>query len=423
MIHAGWSPPFTAQEIGRALEINPDNIASVEEWRINTIAFRAGIDSTILHDPADVANAEKTARARTLAPALRLIVQTHGTNAHRKVLKTIRKHAPKEWAKPIEQVQRAIRKAQREHVLESRRTMGETGWKYNAETDSWDRLTIAFPAGFRATLDVARVLDYFEAHDPTPTREQEQKNARTSKRVEEAREQDRRLSKFRKLPEHKLEGTDYTTVRLADLDHDLEHKGKATRRRIASDTGKNPRRVSRWIDDPSRRVFDRRVRARGGVVLIDQSGSMSLDRSDIDRLLEQAGGAIVIGYSNIGGDRANVWIHAQNGQRSSTTPTGGSENGVDGNVLVYALSRREQRRDPVLWVTDGRCYDSRGSLDNRTAEILERTVKKHNVTMLDNIDEAITELARLARGNNARTRVNRFIQAKADNYRTNREDY
>lgn len=424
MIHAGWSPPYTAQEIGDATYIDPADIASVEEWRINAIAFRAGIDSTILHDPGDVATAEKLARSRQFAPAMRLIVATHGTNAHRRVLKAIRKHAPKEWAKPIGHIQREIRRVRREYVLESRRTRTHRMNHYEPTTGEWVGRDLTLPDGFRATLDLARTLTNWAKQDPTPTRAQEKERDEREEKQRRAREQQERDEEttrhYRELPQHDLEGTGYESVRLATLDHDLEHKGKHARRRIASDTGKNPRRVSRWIDDPARRVFDRKIRARGGVVLIDQSGSMSLDRSDIDRLLEHAGGAIVIGYSDLGSRRANVWVHAQNGQRSSTTPTGGSANSVDGSALRYAISRRENRRDPVLWVTDGKCYEKGGGLSDSTCAILEREVRRHNVTMVENIDDAIRELARLARGNNARTRVNRLIQQYANNH--NRKD-
>lgn len=421
MIHAGWSPVYTAQEIANVTGLDPTDIASVEEWRVNAIAFRAGIDSTILHDPGDVATAEKLARSRQFAPAMRLIVATHGTNAHRRVLKAIRKHAPKQWAQPMGDIQRAIRRVRREYVLESRRSRTITHYHRDPETRDMVRVDLTIPDGFRATLDLARVLTNWATADPTPTRQQEREDDEARDNARRAREeQDREddaLRRFRRLPEHNLEGTGYDTVRLADLDHTLAHKGKHARRRIASDTGKNPRRVSRWIDDPARRVFDRKVRARGGVVLIDQSGSMSLDRSDIDRLIEHAGGVIVIGYSDIGQSRANVWVHAQNGQRSSTTPTGGRGNGVDGSALRYAISRRENRRDPILWVTDGGCFEKKGGgLPDETCAILEREVKKHNVTMLDTIDDAIRELARLARGNNARTRVNNVIHSGALNH-------
>lgn len=420
MIHAGWSPAYTAHEIGHSTHIDPENIACAEEWRINAIAFRAGIDSTILHDPGDVATAEKLARSRQFAPAMRLIVATHGTNAHRRVLKAIRKHGPKEWVKPIAQIQASIRRARREHILEHRGTIIERTYHRDSETGSWVARDLSIPRGFRATLDLARVLDSWQKSDPTPTRAQEKERDEREEKQRRAREQrereDETTTHYRELPEHDLEGTGYESVRLATLDHDLEHRGKHARRRIASDTGKNPRRVSRWIDDPARRVFDRKIRARGGVVLIDQSGSMSLDRSDIDRLLEHAGGAIVIGYSDIGSRRANVWVHAQNGQRSSTTPTGGRSNSVDGSALRYAISRRENRRDPILWVTDGGCFEKGGGLPDSTCAILEREVTRHNVTMVENIDDAIRELARLARGNNARTRVHEVIHSGATNH-------
>ena len=421
MIHAGWSPIDPPATLGELLGHDPANIAAVEEWRVNAIAFRAGVDSTILHDPGDVATAEKLARSRQFAPALRLVVSTHGTNAHRRALKAIRQHAPKEWQPAIQAVQRAIRRARKDHNLADRRTARVGGWQSqldeNGRRTLVDWVTRPIPRGFMATLDVVRVLEREIDNDPTPRPGEKPRETERDRRAKKRKER-AALEKFREFPEFDLEGTGYESVRLLDIDHDLEHKGKQARRRIAADTGKNPRRVSRWIDDPARRVFDRKIRARGGVVLIDQSGSMKLDRADIDRLLEHAGGAIVIGYSDVGENLANVWVHAQNGKRSNSTPIGGSDNNVDGSALMYALSRRAQRRDPVLWVTDGRCYEaSPHGLRPSTCAILERVVQRHNVTMLDNIDDAIRELARLARGNNPRTHVNWYVAALAKRHK------
>ena len=416
MVHAGWSPIQTASEIARkhVRDLDADDVRACEEWRVNAIAYSIGIDSTLLHDPGAEADAIKFARARQLAPALRLIVETHGTNAHRRVLKNLRKHAPEEWAKPIVSVQKAIRDTRRAHNLADRRTATiNTHEEPGVET---------VPRGFLATIDLAKILAWWRRFDPTPTRaEEEERKGRQARAQEESRREEdeqRAMRKFRERPEFDLEGTDYESVRLAHLEHTLRQTGKIARKKIASDTGKNPRRIARVVTDPSRRVFDRKIRARGGVVLIDQSGSMSLDRSDIDRLLEHAGGAIVIGYSNTGASRANVWVHAQNGQRANHTPTGGSNNDVDGSALVYAIHRREQRRDPIIWVTDGKCYEpGSNSIRPKTGAILANLVERERVTMVDNIEQAIHELGRLARGNNPRTHVHPYIRQLATTYK------
>jgi Mg-chelatase subunit ChlD len=417
LVHAGWSPILTPNEIARKhpSELDPEDVRACEEWRVNAIAYSIGIDSMILHDPGAEADAIKFARARQLAPALRLIVETHGTGAHRRVLKNLRKHAPEEWAKPIAHIQKAIRDTRRAHNLADRQTATIRTYERDQFGNVERMSSETIPRGFLATIALAQDLAWWQRNDPTPTRaEEEERKGRQARAVEKARQQEaeeRASRNFRERPEFDLEGTNYESVRLAHLEHTLRQTGKIARKKIASDTGKNPRRIARIVTDPSRRVFDRKIRARGGVVLIDQSGSMSLERSDIDRVLEHAGGAIVIGYSNTGKNRANVWVHAQNGQRALFTPTGGSANDVDGSALVYAISRREQRRDPIIWVTDGGCYEpGSNSIRPKTGAIVANLVERERVTMVKDIESAISELGRLQRGNQPRTKLDPIFQ-------------
>ena len=74
------------------------------------------------------------------------------------------------------------------------------------------------------------------------------------------------------------------------------HNGNLGKVKIASPTGRNPRRIHRMLTDPHRRIFDRSKRNSGGVVLIDGSGSMHIESNDILKILNAAPGATVAMY-------------------------------------------------------------------------------------------------------------------------------
>lgn len=52
--------------------------------------------------------------------------------------------------------------------------------------------------------------------------------------------------------------------------------GKLGRREIATNEGKYPKAFYRLVTDPYRRIFKRKTRSLGGVVVFDCSGSMGL---------------------------------------------------------------------------------------------------------------------------------------------------
>jgi hypothetical protein len=133
------------------------------------------------------------------------------------------------------------------------------------------------------------------------------------------------------------------------------------RKRVASQIGRNPRHLSRLLTDPEKRVFDRKVRGKGGIVLIDQSGSMGLSDSDLWGLLEAAPGAVIIGYSHRPGSSnvPNIWVMAERGKviDRDALPHGNGGNGVDGPALDFAQKQRKSG-EPFIWVCDGIVTDA-----------------------------------------------------------------
>ena len=100
---------------------------------------------------------------------------------------------------------------------------------------------------------------------------------------------------------------------------------------------------SRLLTDDARRAFAQRTSVHGGIVVIDQSGSMELEESALRALLQRAPDALVVGYSHRpgdGGSTPNVWILAERGAVATSCPSGNVGNGVDGAVLRWAVARR-----------------------------------------------------------------------------------
>lgn len=171
--------------------------------------------------------------------------------------------------------------------------------------------------------------------------------------------------------------------------------GAIGKKRVATDVGRNPRRISRLLTDPQRRIFDRIVKGQGGVVLVDTSGSMCLSQDDVKALVTHAPSALVAMYS--GGGKPNLWVIANKGKMVQKLPHPHGSNGVDFPALVWAIKKRQRVSSPVIWVSDG--YVT-GKGDTHTPELIMdciRLCKKHGVYVVPTPDDAIELLKRLQR--------------------------
>lgn len=169
--------------------------------------------------------------------------------------------------------------------------------------------------------------------------------------------------------------------------------GRIGRKRIASATGKNPRHLDRLLTDPERRIFDRRARGKGGVVLIDQSGSMHLDANDIQRMIAEAPGCVIIGYSHSPRSKGvpNIWIMANRGKVCETIPSGNGGNGVDGPAIRFALTHR-RTGEPMIWVCDGYVTDAHDNNAPNLTDECAALVTKNRIHMVHNTEEAVEAL-------------------------------
>lgn len=180
------------------------------------------------------------------------------------------------------------------------------------------------------------------------------------------------------------------------------HNGNLGKVKIASPTGRNPRRIHRMLTDPYRRVFDRTRRKSGGVVLIDGSGSMRVDSSDVLKILNAAPGATVALYAHREGskDVPNFWVLAKDGKMIDKLPERhGMGNGVDGPALRWAIKAKRFVNEPLLWVCDGHVTDGEhdSTYAHLTAEARALAIKAKAV-MHRQIEHAVTYLKQVAQG-------------------------
>lgn len=172
--------------------------------------------------------------------------------------------------------------------------------------------------------------------------------------------------------------------------------GAIGRKRVASNTGRNPRRMHRYLTDPDRRIFDKYVKASGGVVLIDCSGSMSLSKEEVRDMMLAAPGCTVLAYST-GWRGENLFILGEKGKVCDTLPRFAGGNGNDLPAIQYAVSRRDNAKTPVIWVTDGQVYRPHGGGEYDERECAEYA-RKNNVHMEYSPQKAIEYLQGLQRG-------------------------
>ena len=181
----------------------------------------------------------------------------------------------------------------------------------------------------------------------------------------------------------------------------INHTGKLGRRIIASDSGREIRYLNRMVSDPDKRVFSRKTRALGGVVVIDASGSMHLSEDDLDRLLKASAGATVLMYS--GGynnpNKPNVWVIARKGRMVRKLPSVPGDNAVDGPALVYASSLRDRGSQPLIWVSDGYVTGVNTGHTNRNLQKdIENITRRHRVIRVNDVEDAEKLMKRLQGG-------------------------
>jgi len=138
------------------------------------------------------------------------------------------------------------------------------------------------------------------------------------------------------------------------LTQNLKHKIKGATHK-PNEYGVIPHYTDRYFSD--KRMFRVKKNIRGGTVLIDASGSMSLSEDDIMSIIEALPAGLVAMYSGTsdkrrvtarGGGDGELCILAKNQRMVSKLPASLVENIVDYPALVW-LSKMPK---PRIWVSD-----------------------------------------------------------------------
>lgn len=369
MVRAKLSPAHLGASIEDVEDVPINCRDMAEALRANVVAktVYSGYTAKCGHEKFLAEQAVKSLDAGSI---MDLIVRTAHTDAARSVMANLKKAAkdqPK-VLKFINDVNATVR-----HYKDPARFSDNEHWTNNVEGDTlttgdWHSYNLAY---ILAGLG-GRQLVPGRPGDLPPTDEETQRA---------------------------MDGAGFAELVLDRLPLTERVAGRLGRKRIATNVGVNPRRINRLLTDPELRIFDRRARSVGGVILIDQSGSMHLSTSEVWELIKASPGCTIIGYSHSPGseDVPNVWVLAERGHVAATVRDGNGGNGVDGPALVFALSKHK-KGEPFIWVCDGYVTGRHDEYTPEGAEFCRSLVRKHRIHMAYNVGEGIEALKQVRDG-------------------------
>jgi hypothetical protein len=352
LMHARVSPATLTWAEGLR-DVNARALECAEEFRVNTLVARVGFDATLLCDGSEKLGATRLAAAGEWDQAVCFLLAVLGTGAERDYLTAIRRRRP-QWMAGL----RAVRK----------RALASVSGLSNAALGATSLDESGAPAGYaRVTIPLARVLTQAMAAHPPEGAEA--------------------LRAFRRSLEpggRRAPTGRFAPLVVAPSDLTLHSGAPALRRRRATTTGTVLARPSRLLTDERRRAFVRHAGARGGVVVVDQSGSMDIDPNELAALVRDSPACVVVGYSHRPGDTGetpNAWLLASRGAVATCVPASNVGNGVDGPVLEWARSLA-RRDEPLVWVSDGQVTDSHDHPSANLARQCADLVARHGIRLV-----------------------------------------
>ena len=356
MMHAKVSPAGDWEQWQNRKIATIPAMMACEELRVNLLCDRAGFDvKSHLSDGGETADGERLACTDDWKSAVHMAVATAGTASNKLYLNGIRRHN-RLWGSALADIsKRAVKemnKAGRQlssTEVHTRTGLAPFGFIYTEKLAEWvDRL-----AGMEPPSE-----DESESSDDSSmsTKGDEKDSKREHSNVENVKVKETEFrEKLKTITPDRMDGNVpyWGELMIEKLPLPIIAKGNLGKKKTASNIGRSPRRIHRYMTDPQKRIFDNKRRGMGGVVCVDASGSMSLTQDDVRRILEASPGATVIAYSDIRDGHPNAWILADKGRMVDEMPEMGSGNGVDFPALEWAVKRRQHSTAPVIWMTDG----------------------------------------------------------------------
>ena len=367
----------------------------VEEARVNNLCRRAGIPvDKYLCDGTERGSAERLAKLGHWDDAVFSLIAMVETAALNDFLKGIKKHQP-EWVKPLKAIaSKVVREFNRVKIADL------------SETDCIGYEL--FPAGFRHTERIATWLDSIAklTSNEAETRARSEGSSATKAPIseEEIAESMTDYGEFWER-DHFPSSPAWGQVNPVEAILDRSLPGSLGRKRKAAQVGRNPRRIHRMLTDPERRIFDVKSRTKGGIVLIDASGSMHFTPEDITSIMELAPGALVAIYAEDGDGSSgepNLHIIAKNGKTVREIPRWQSGNNIDLPALKWAVGQRKSNSTPLVWVTDGEVTATDGGVYDALGMQCIEECKRQRIIVAEDINVAVRIMTDLKNGRKPR---------------------
>ncbi len=366
LIHVRVSP-HRREWIESVADIPARALECAEEMRVNTILSRLGFDVDQLRDGTERVGGERLARSGNWSEAVCFLLAVLGTGAERDFVSGVRR-GDSGWVAAL----RAV--GARAKVLVRDASADELGATV-ARVDG-------VPLGYGAfTIPLARLVTSVS-------------DARLPRDAESLRRFKRSLQPGARRPP----SGHFADLRFAESSLRVRARTGGLRHRRPALSGVVLAYPGRLLTDEQRRAFAAPARRHGGVVVIDQSGSMDLDRETLAGLVRRAPDSLIVGYSHRPGDPGftpNAWLLANRGGVVDEVPSGNVGNGVDGPILGWAIAQR-RTGEPLIWVSDGQVTDSADHPDADLARDCARLVRAHRIVMVRSLDE-VSEALRLGR--------------------------
>jgi hypothetical protein len=413
LMHAKVSPAGEWEQWQNRKIASVKAMVVCEELRVNYLCGKAGFDvMTHLTDGTETADGERYACTNDWIGAVHMTIATAGTASSKPFLNGVRRHN-RMWGKALLSIsKRAIKEMDKANL---------TGKLASTETD---RATGLAPKGFIFTEKMAEWVDRLAGMPPENVQEEEEgKSKKSDSSTGEEQDSDTIKVTHSNIGENKpkpLSEKEYLNkitsvtpdsmgrastpywgeLNILKLPLTVVAQGNLGKKRTASNIGRSPRRLHRYMSDPQKRIFDNKKRGLGGVVVIDCSGSMTLTRHDVRKMLDASPGATVLAYSDIGEGRPNAWILADKGRMVSDLdfPEMGAGNGVDFPALEWGVKHRQHSSAPVIWVTDGGVCGPNQGFSTLLANQCTAYAKEKKVVIVEDATKAVETLEKLKAG-------------------------
>lgn len=416
LLHARFSPTSVPVEFLNQMGTTQQSVRTAEEIRINLLGQTTENDGESilsslpqLADGSEVAVAKKAVENNDWQLALSMYLNTYNTNVNAKVKRQL--NANPQWKEGLQLIDKKLRKegysvksARRNKI--SSRSLGSTyDQRYQWKTSKGQTEEALLPSGFVAyTLPLAHLIDEWKGRPPTAEQKFEKGLMKGGL--------DRHGKSERKV--------EWETLRFGMTALTETASAFIGKRKRPSMTGKFPVRPDRLLTDPERRIFRETVKSHGGIVVVDCSGSMSLSHNQVLDILHHYSGATIVAYTQRNRS-ANAWILAKNGKMISEHNFSQIDlrhgNGVDLPILQWAVRQRKNRKEFLMWISDGGVT---GKNDEQTDSLIAQVcafIVKHDIIGVESTEGAIELLREMKlRGRFPTQRHVRYLQNFIDHH-------